>query len=100
MYAFGICIDRHYLTPGLATIASLADSLSPRARKAAALRLLSFDLGPPQALLLAHLAKRAGFGSFALARRSPLRTARMATSDRPRDHHRLSVTAHIIRSPV
>ncbi|CAM5666212.1 glycosyltransferase family 8 protein [Streptomyces fumanus] len=78
MYAFGICIDRHYLTPGLATIASLADSLSPRARKAAALRLLSFDLGPPQALLLAHLAKRVGFGSFALARRSPLRSARMA----------------------
>ncbi|CAL9283327.1 hypothetical protein [Streptomyces sp. SudanB182_2057] len=39
-YAFGICIDRHYLTPGFATIASLADSLSPRDRKAAALRLV------------------------------------------------------------
>lgn len=78
MYAFGICIDRHYLTPGLTTIASLADSLSPRTRKAAALRLLSFDLGAPQALLLADLAKRVGFGSFALARRAPLRSARMA----------------------
>ncbi|MFD4261380.1 glycosyltransferase family 8 protein [Streptomyces sp. NPDC058534] len=78
MYAFGICIDRHYLTPGLTTIASLADSLSPRTRKAAALRFLSFDLGAPQARLLADLAKRVGFGSFALARRSPLRSARMA----------------------
>ena len=78
MYAFGICIDRHYLTPGLATITSLADSLSPRARKAAALRFLTFDLGAPQVQLLAHLAKRVGFGSFALARRSPLRSARMA----------------------
>ncbi|WP_153813670.1 glycosyltransferase [Streptomyces sp. SUK 48] len=78
MYAFGICIDRHYLTPGLATITSLADSLSPSARKAAALRFLTFDLGASQVQLLAHLAKRVGFGSFALARRSPLRSARMA----------------------
>ncbi|QJS10893.1 hypothetical protein HKX69_16455 [Streptomyces argyrophyllae] len=78
MYAFGICIDRHYLTPGLATIASLADSLSPSARESAALRLLSFDLGASEVLLLADLAKRVGFGSFALARRSPLRSAQMA----------------------
>ncbi|MEV8070849.1 glycosyltransferase [Streptomyces sp. NPDC085995] len=78
MYAFGICIDRHYLTPGLATITSLADSLNPHARKAAALRFLSFDLGACQVRLLADLAKRVGFGSFALARRSPLRSARMA----------------------
>ncbi|MFF3273134.1 glycosyltransferase family 8 protein [Streptomyces chrestomyceticus] len=78
MYAFGLCIDRHYLTPGLATITGLADSLAPGARKAAALRILTLDLGPNHALLLADLAKRAGFGSFALARRSPLRCARMA----------------------
>lgn len=78
MYAFGICIDRHYLTPGLATIASLADSLTPSARKTAALRFLTFDLGTTQVLLLAHLAKRVGFGSFAIAHRSPLRSSRMA----------------------
>ncbi|MBT2677272.1 hypothetical protein J7E95_42115 [Streptomyces sp. ISL-14] len=78
MHAFGICIDRHYLTPGLATITSLADGLNPGARKAAALRFLTFDLGTTQALLLAHLAKRVGFGSFAIAHRSPLRSSRMA----------------------
>ncbi|MFJ7998756.1 glycosyltransferase [Streptomyces sp. NPDC096310] len=78
MYAFGLCIDRNYLTPGLVTVAALADSLTPSARRGTALRVLTLDLAPAHVVLLAHLAKRAGFGSFDAARRSPLRTSRMA----------------------
>ncbi|UUU44328.1 glycosyltransferase [Streptomyces sp. NBC_00162] len=78
MYAFGLCIDRHYLTPGLAAITSLADSLTPAARRSAALRVLTMDLPTAHALLLAHLAKRCGFGSFDLAYRPPLSMSLMA----------------------
>lgn len=78
VYAFGLCIDRHYLTPGLAVIAGLADSLTLSARGDAALRVLTLDLSPAHALLLSDLAKRASFGSFDLAHRSPLRVSRMA----------------------
>lgn len=60
MYAFGLCIDRHYLTPGLAAITSLADGLTPNARRSTALRVLTLDLAPAHSELLAHLAKRAG----------------------------------------
>lgn len=78
MYAFGLCIDQNYLTPGLATITGLADSLTPSARREAALRILTLDLAPADALLLAQLAKQAGFGSFDLAHRTPLRSSKMA----------------------
>ncbi|MFI2432094.1 glycosyltransferase family 8 protein [Streptomyces sp. NPDC018693] len=78
MYAFGLCIDQRYLVPGLATIAGLADSLTSAARRNAAVRVLTLDLTPAQALLLSDLAKRTGFGSFDIRRCSPLRTCRMA----------------------
>ncbi|MFI5545839.1 glycosyltransferase [Streptomyces sp. NPDC051815] len=78
MYAFGLCIDRQYLLPGLAAVTSLADSLTPAARRGAALRVLTMDLPPAHALLLAHLAKRSGFGSFDLAYRPPLAASHMA----------------------
>ncbi|MFE3557075.1 glycosyltransferase family 8 protein [Streptomyces sp. NPDC059193] len=78
MYAFGLCIDQNYLTPGLAAITGLADSLAPAARRNAAVRVLTLDLHPAQALLLADLAKRAGFGSFDLRHCPPLRASRMA----------------------
>lgn len=78
MYAFGLCIDQQYLVPGLAALAGLADSLTPAARREAAVRVLTLDLAPSQALLLADLAKRAGFGSFDLRRCAPLRSSRMA----------------------
>ncbi|MFF3786915.1 glycosyltransferase [Streptomyces sp. NPDC001933] len=52
---------------------------SPRAaRRNAAVRVLTLDLAPAQTLLLADLAKRAGFGSFYLRRRAPLRSSPMA----------------------
>ena len=78
MYAFGLCIDQNYLSPGLVTIAALADSLTPSARRSAALRILTLDLDPAHLVLLADLAKRVGFGPFDVARRSPLRASRMA----------------------
>ncbi|NBE49891.1 glycosyltransferase family 8 protein [Streptomyces boluensis] len=78
MYAFGLCIDRHYLTPGLVTITALADSLTPSARRGAALRILTLDLTPADAALLADLTRRAGFRSFDLDHRRPLRASRMA----------------------
>jgi lipopolysaccharide biosynthesis glycosyltransferase len=77
LYAFGLCIDQNYLSPGLATITALADSLALSARRGAALRILTLDLAPAHVALLAHLAKRAGFGSFDIARCSPLRASRM-----------------------
>ncbi|MGW6216457.1 glycosyltransferase family 8 protein [Streptomyces sp. NPDC055109] len=80
MYAFGLCVDRNYLTPSLVAVAALADSLTPSARRGTALRVLTLDLTPAHLVLLAHLAKRVGFGSFDAARRSPLRTWRMADS--------------------
>lgn len=78
MYAFGLCIDQQYLLPGLATLAGLADSLTPAARRNAAVRVLTLDLTPAQALLLSNLAKRVGFGSFDVRRCAPMRTSRMA----------------------
>ncbi|MFI8514050.1 glycosyltransferase family 8 protein [Streptomyces sp. NPDC085460] len=78
MYAFGLCIDQHYLVPGLATLAGLADGLSLAARRSGAVRVLTLDLTPAQALLLSDLAKRVGFGSFDLRHCSPMRTSRMA----------------------
>ncbi|MFE5738357.1 glycosyltransferase family 8 protein [Streptomyces celluloflavus] len=78
MYAFGLCIDQHYLVPGLAALAGLADSLTPAARRDAAVRVLTLDLAPSQALLLADLAKLAGFGSFDFRRCAPLRSSRIA----------------------
>ncbi|MFI5998766.1 glycosyltransferase [Streptomyces sp. NPDC051362] len=80
MYAFGLCVDRNYLTLGLVAVAALADSLTPSTRRGTALRVLTLDLTPAHLVLLAHLAKRVGFGSFDAARRSPLRTWRMADS--------------------
>lgn len=55
MYAFGLCIDQHYFLPGLATLAGPADSLTPAARRNAAVRVLTLDLTPAQALLLSNL---------------------------------------------
>ncbi|MFE2231762.1 glycosyltransferase family 8 protein [Streptomyces sp. NPDC059442] len=78
MYAFGLCIDQQYLVPGLAAIASLADSLTLVARRNAAVRVLTLDLAPAQAVLLSDFAKRTGFGSFDLRRCAPLRASRMA----------------------
>ncbi|MGW1928386.1 hypothetical protein [Streptomyces sp. NPDC001919] len=78
MYAFGLCIDQQYLVPGLAALAGLADSLTSAARREAAVRVLTLDLPPAQALLLADFAKRAGFGSFDLRRCAPLCSSRMA----------------------
>ena len=101
MYAFGLCIDRHYLTPGFTTITGLADSLAPNDRKAAAVRVLTLDLGPAQAVLLAHLAKRVGFGSFDLARCLPLRSSRMADASyiTVTTYLRFEFTAMFVRRP-
>lgn len=101
MYAFGLCIDRHYLTPGLAMITGLADSLTPHARRDAALRVLTLDLTPAHALLLSDLAKRVGFGSFDLAHRSPLRVSRMADASyiTVTTYLRFEFTAALVRRP-
>ncbi|MEY2241483.1 glycosyltransferase family 8 protein [Streptomyces sp. BF23-18] len=101
MYAFGLCIDRHYLTPGLAMITGLADSLTPSARRKAALRVLTLDLTPAHALLLSHLAKRAGFGSFDLAHRAPLRVSRMTDASyiTVTTYLRFEFTAAFVRRP-
>jgi len=101
MYAFGLCIDRRYLTPGLAVITGLADSLTPSARRNAALRILTLDLTPAHALLLSDLAKRAGFGSFDLAHRSPLRVSRMADASyiTVTTYLRFEFTAAFVRRP-
>ncbi|MEV6940775.1 glycosyltransferase [Streptomyces sp. NPDC051172] len=101
MYAFGLCIDRHYLTPGLAVITGLADSLSHRARRAAALRVLTLDLTAAHAVLLSDLAKRAGFGSFDLAHRFPLRVSRMADASyiTVTTYLRFEFTAAFVRRP-
>ncbi|MFJ2176822.1 glycosyltransferase family 8 protein [Streptomyces sp. NPDC087851] len=101
MYAFGLCIDRNYLSPGLATITALADSLAPNARRSAALRILTLDLAPAHVVLLAHLAKRAGFGSFDVARRSPLRASRMADASyiTVTTYLRFEFTAAFVRRP-
>lgn len=55
VYAFGLCNDQQYLVPGLT---GLADSLTPAARREAAVQVLTLDLAPAQALLLADPAKR------------------------------------------
>ncbi|MEU6527546.1 glycosyltransferase, partial [Streptomyces sp. NPDC046924] len=101
MYAFGLCIDRHYLTPGLAVITGLADSLTLSARRNAALRILTLDLSPAHALLLSDLAKRAGFGSFDLAHCSPLRVSRMADASyiTLTTYLRFEFTAAFVRCP-
>ena len=101
MYAFGLCIDRHYLTPGLAVITGLADSLTPSARRDAALRVLTIDLTPAHALLLSDLAKRVGFGSFDLAHRSPLCVSRMADASyiTVTTYLRFEFTAAFVRRP-
>ncbi|OKK24416.1 hypothetical protein AMK09_06280 [Streptomyces sp. CB02488] len=101
MYAFGLCIDRQYLIPGLATITALADSLTAGARRHAALRILTLDLAPAHAVLLAHFTKRAGFGSFDVARRSPLRASRMADSSyiTVTTYLRFEFTAAFVRRP-
>ncbi|MFI8372387.1 glycosyltransferase family 8 protein [Streptomyces sp. NPDC085466] len=78
MYAFGLCIDQQYLVPGLAALSGLADGLTPAARRNAAVRVLTLDLTPAQALLLSDFAKRVGFDSFDLRHRSPLRTSRIS----------------------
>ncbi|MFD5191283.1 glycosyltransferase family 8 protein [Streptomyces sp. NPDC058357] len=78
MYAFGLCIDQQYLVPGLAALAGLADGLTPAARRNAAVRVLTLDLSPAQALLLSDLTKQVGFGSFDLRHCAPLRASRMA----------------------
>ncbi|MFE4645547.1 glycosyltransferase family 8 protein [Streptomyces sp. NPDC056730] len=101
MYAFGLCLDQRYLVPGLAAITALADSLTPRARRDVALRVLTLDLTPPEAVLLSHLARRVGFRSFDLAHRSPLRTARMADSSyiSVATYLRFEFTAAFVRRP-
>ncbi|WP_433546523.1 glycosyltransferase family 8 protein [Streptomyces sp. CA-294286] len=101
MYAFGLCLDQRYLVPGLATITALADSLMPRARRDVALRILTLDLTPSEAVLLAHLARRVGFGSFDLSHRSPLRTARMADASyiSVATYLRFEFTASFVRRP-
>lgn len=101
MYAFGLCIDRHYLTPGLVAITALADSLTPGARRGTALRVLTLDLAPADALLLAHLARHAGFGSFDLAHRRPLRASRMADAAyiTVATYLRFEFTAAFVRRP-
>ncbi|MEV7556491.1 glycosyltransferase [Streptomyces sp. NPDC089795] len=78
MFAFGLCVDRRYLLPSLVTLTSLADSLTPRNRAQAAVRVLTPDLSRGEARLMADLAKRAGFGSFRLRRQSPPSGAVMA----------------------
>ncbi|MCX4734961.1 glycosyltransferase [Streptomyces sp. NBC_01363] len=101
MYAFGLCIDQNYLSPGLATITALADSLAPSDRRGAALRVLTLDLAPAHIVLLAHFAKRAGFGSFDIARRSPLRASRMADASyiTVTTYLRFEFTAAFVRRP-
>ncbi|MHC0433820.1 glycosyltransferase family 8 protein [Streptomyces sp. O3] len=101
MYAFGLCIDRHYLTPGLVTIAALADSLTPGVRRDTALRILTLDLAPADAVLLAHLAQRLGFGSFDLAQRRPLRASWMADASyiTVATYLRFEFTAAFVRRP-
>ncbi|WP_329356709.1 glycosyltransferase family 8 protein [Streptomyces anulatus] len=101
MYAFALCLDRRYLVPGLATVTALADSLTPRARRCVALRVLTLDLTRSEAVLLAGLARRIGFGSFDLARRSPLRTARMADASyiSVATYLRFEFTAEFVRRP-
>ncbi|QIB42811.1 glycosyltransferase family 8 protein [Streptomyces aureoverticillatus] len=101
MYAFGLCIDRHYLTPGLVTITALADSLTAGARRSAALRVLTLDLAPADAVLLADLARHVGFGSFDLAHRRPLRASRMADAAyiTVATYLRFEFTAAFVRRP-
>ncbi|MDJ0461900.1 glycosyltransferase [Streptomyces sp. H27-C3] len=96
-----MCIDQRYLVPGLAAITALADSLTPRARRGVALRVLTLDLIPSQSVLLAHLVRRAGFGSFDLAHRAPLRTARMAEASyiSVATYLRFEFTAEFVRRP-
>lgn len=101
LYAFGLCIDQNYLSPGLATITALADSLALRARRGAALRVLTLDLAPAHVALLAHFAKRAGFGSFDIAHRAPLRASRMADASyiTVTTYLRFEFTAAFVRRP-
>ncbi|WP_328913176.1 MULTISPECIES: glycosyltransferase family 8 protein [unclassified Streptomyces] len=81
MYAFGLCVDERYLLPSLVTLSSLADSLTPAARREAAVRVLTLDLTPQHATTMADLVRRAGFGSFDLRWARPMRTALMADDD-------------------
>lgn len=64
MYAIGLCIDKRYMLPALATVSSLANGLGHRERKEVALRVLALDLTPAHAVTLAQFARRLGFGSF------------------------------------
>jgi lipopolysaccharide biosynthesis glycosyltransferase len=77
VYAFGLCVDEGYLLPSLVTIASLADTLSPAARRQAAVRVLTLDLSRGHAATMADLARRAGFGSFDLVWCRPPRGSRL-----------------------
>lgn len=77
MYAYGLCVDEGYLLPSLVTIASLADTLSPAARREVAVRVLTLDLSRGHAATMADLARRAGFGSFDLAWCRPLCQSRL-----------------------
>jgi lipopolysaccharide biosynthesis glycosyltransferase len=78
VYAIGMCIDERYLLPALVTIGSLAETLEPRSRGEAALRVLTLDLTRPHAESLAAYAKRAGFGSFDLRWARPSHASVMA----------------------
>ena len=81
MFAFGLCIDEQYFLPSLVTLTSLADTLTPAARKEAAVRVLSLDLTPQRAVTMAELIRRLGFGSFDLRWARPMPSAVMADDD-------------------
>lgn len=66
VYAVGMCVDERYLLPALVTIGSLADALSPAARRETALRVLALDISRGHAETMAAYARDAGFGSFDL----------------------------------
>ncbi|MFF2191708.1 glycosyltransferase [Streptomyces sp. NPDC058157] len=78
MFSIGMCVDRHYLVPSLATLTSVADHLSLPDRRQAAVRILTTDLTRAQADTLAALARRCGFGSFDLAHQAPPAASVMA----------------------
>ncbi len=81
MYTFGLCVDERYLLPSLVTISSLAGTLSPAARRAAAVRVLTPDLSRQHAATMADLVRRLGFGSFDLQWVRPMAGALMVDDD-------------------
>jgi lipopolysaccharide biosynthesis glycosyltransferase len=89
MYAIGLCVDRRYLLPSLATLTSVADALPAAERREVAVRVLTTDLVSLEAKTLAALARHCGFRSFDIRRQAALASSVMT------DSRYISVTTYL-----